>query len=99
MTSEPVFEAVPQVGAMSDYTIYTKPACTQCDQTKAYFDRKGITYTSVDITEVPAALVYIKEELGYPRVPVVVSNLDDQNHWAGMRRDKLVQAHLHRVQA
>lgn len=53
----------------------------------------------MDITEVPAALVYIMEELGYSQVTVVVSNLDEQNQWAGMRRDKLVQAHLHRVQA
>ena len=38
------------------YTIYTKPQCPNCDRTKEYFDSKGITYTPVDITEVPAAL-------------------------------------------
>ena len=74
------------------YTVYTKPACPQCDDTKAYFDRKGITYTAVDITEVPEALRYITEELGYSQAPVVVNNSDDQDHWAGARMDKLVQA-------
>ena len=54
------------------YTVYTKPDCPQCDKTKAYFDSKGITYTAVDITEVPAALEYIVEELGYAQAPVVI---------------------------
>jgi glutaredoxin-like protein NrdH len=75
----------------AEYTIYTKPDC-QCDETKAHFDRKGITYQAVDITEVPAAFAYITEELGYSQAPVVVNNSDDQDHWAGLRRDKLVQA-------
>lgn len=77
---------------MNAYTIYTKPACPQCEDTKAYFDRKGITYTAVDITKVPEALVYITEELGYSQAPVVVNNADDQDHWSGARMDKLVIA-------
>ena len=31
-------------------------------------------------------------ELGYAQAPVVVNNADDQDHWAGLRRDKLVTA-------
>ncbi|MFJ4210682.1 glutaredoxin family protein [Paenarthrobacter sp. NPDC089675] len=76
----------------TDYTVYTKPQCPNCDRTKEYFDSKGITYTVVDITEVPAALEYISTELGYSQAPVVVNNTDDQDHWSGLRRDKLVQA-------
>lgn len=55
------------------YTVYAKPSCPNCDRTKEYFDSKGITYTSVDITEVPASLEYITEELGYSQAPVVVT--------------------------
>ena len=76
----------------TSYTVYTKPSCPNCDRTKEYFDAKGITYTWVDITEVPAALEYITEELGYSQAPVVVNNSDDQDHWSGLRRDKLVTA-------
>ena len=36
-------------------------------------------------------------ELGYSQAPVVVNNSDDQDHWSGLRRDKLVQAHLNRT--
>lgn len=79
------------------YTVYTKPSCPNCDRTKDYFDSKGITYTTVDITEVPAALAYITEELGYSQAPVVVNNSDDQDHWCGLRRDKLVAAAMHYI--
>jgi glutaredoxin-like protein NrdH len=74
------------------YTVYTKPDCPSCDKTKAYFDANGIAYTEVDITRVPAALEYITQELGYTQAPVDVSMTDDEDHWAGLRRDKLVQA-------
>lgn len=77
-----------------DYTVYTKPGCPNCDKTKAYFDRKGITYQSVDITETSTALEYITTELGYSEAPVVVNNSDDQDHWSGIRMDKLTQAAL-----
>ncbi|MFK0042195.1 glutaredoxin family protein [Paenarthrobacter sp. NPDC090517] len=76
----------------TDYTVYTKPGCPNCDRTMEYFDSKGITYTSVDIAEVPAALEYITAELGYSQAPVIVNNSDDQDHWSGLRRDKLVTA-------
>jgi glutaredoxin-like protein NrdH len=79
------------------YTVYTKPDCRNCDKTKEYFDAKGITYTTVDITEVPAALEYITAELGYSQAPVVVNNSDDQDHWSGLRRDKLVAASMNRT--
>ena len=78
--------------SITDYTVYTKPGCPNCDRTMEYFDSKGVTYTSVDITEVPAALEYIIAELGYSQAPVIVNNCDDQDHWSGLRRDKLVQA-------
>ncbi|MDQ0031518.1 glutaredoxin family protein [Arthrobacter bambusae] len=76
------------------YTVYTKPDCHNCEKTKDYFDSRGITYTVVDITEVPAALEYITAELGYSQAPVVVNNADDQDRWSGLRRDKLVTASM-----
>lgn len=78
-----------------DYTVYTKPGCPNCVKTMEYFDRKGITYSAVDITEVPEALTYICEDLGYSEVPVVVS-ADGENHWSGIRMDKLTQAAVRR---
>jgi glutaredoxin-like protein NrdH len=79
------------------YTVYTKPDCANCEKTKDYFDSKGITYTTVDITQVPAALEYVTAELGHSQAPVVVNNSDDQDHWSGLRRDKLVTAAMNHI--
>ncbi|WP_217376199.1 glutaredoxin family protein [Paenarthrobacter ureafaciens] len=82
-----------------EYTVYTKLGCPNCDKTMAYFDRKGITYTAVDITKVPAALEYITEELGCAEAPVVQSTTDEHDFWSGIRMDKLTQAALRRKAA
>ena len=69
--------------------VYSKPSCVQCTMTYRRLDQLGIGYSKVDITENPAALEFITEDLGYSQAPVVVDNEDDQNHWSGFRPDKL----------
>lgn len=66
-------------------TVYTKPACVQCNATYRALDRKGITYRSVDISQDPAALERVRS-LGYLQAPVVVT---EQDHWSGFRPDKI----------
>ena len=66
-------------------TVYSKPNCVQCTGTYRFLDKAGIQYKVVDLTETPAALEYVSEELGYSQAPVVV--VDDHNHWAGFRPD------------
>lgn len=70
-------------------TVYSKPACVQCTATYRALDSKGISYVVVDVTEVPAALEYITDELGYSQAPVVL--VDDETHWSGFRPDKIAQ--------
>lgn len=70
-------------------TVYSKPACVQCNATYRALDGKGISYVVVDVTQVPAALEYIMEELGYSQAPVVVAS--DENHWSGFRPDKIIE--------
>lgn len=72
-------------------TVYTKPACVQCNATYRALDKKGIAYQSVDISQDAEALERLKA-LGYMQAPVVVT---EQDHWSGFRPDKieeLVQA-------
>lgn len=92
-------QVLKMTASLTAYTVYTKPDCSNCEKTKDYFDSKGVTYTAVDITEVQAALEYVTVELGYSQAPVVVNNADDQDHWAGLRRDKLVTAAMTHTQA
>lgn len=66
-------------------TVYTKPACVQCNATYKALDKKGIAYQSVDISLDAEALERLKA-LGYMQAPVVVT---DHDHWSGFRPDKI----------
>ena len=66
-------------------TVYTKPACVQCNATYRALDKKGIEYQSVDVTQDPEALARLKA-MGYMQAPVVVA---DGDHWSGFRPDKI----------
>lgn len=64
-------------------TVYTKPACMQCNATRRALDSRGVPYEVVDLAADPAALDRVKE-LGYLQAPVVVT---DTCHWSGYRPD------------
>jgi glutaredoxin-like protein NrdH len=66
-------------------TVYTKPACVQCNATYKALDKQGIAYDVVDITATPEARDYVMA-LGYLQAPVVVAGND---HWAGFRPDRI----------
>lgn len=66
-------------------TVYSKPACVQCDATYRAMDKNGIDYVIVDISSDPIALDYVKS-LGHMQVPVVVAGAD---HWSGYRPDRI----------
>lgn len=63
-------------------TIYTKPGCFGCRKTTEKFLAANVDFTEVDLTEEPAAMEYITEDLGYSQAPVVV--VDDEFHWSGL---------------
>lgn len=66
-------------------TVYTKPACVQCNATYKALDKAGLDYEIVDITEVPEARDYVMA-LGYLQAPVVVAGGE---HWSGFRPDRI----------
>ena len=66
-------------------TVYTKPACVQCNATYKALDKAGVAYEVVDITENPDAREYVMA-LGYLSAPVVVAGDD---HWSGFRPDRI----------
>lgn len=66
-------------------TLYTKPACVQCDATKRALDKAGLTYVTVDLTQDAAALELV-QQWGYRSAPVVSAGDD---HWSGFRPDKI----------
>ena len=72
---------------MLSITLYSKPGCFGCRKTAAKFTELGVPFQEVDLTESPAALEYVSEELGYSQAPIVV--VDDHFHWSGLRPDRI----------
>lgn len=66
-------------------TIYTLPACVQCDTSKRLMKRLGVEYEEIDMSKDEAALEYVKE-LGYTAAPVIVA---DGVHWSGFRMEMI----------
>ena len=67
-------------------TVYTKPACVACNQTKKTLDKMGLSYNVVDITEDAAAYDKVVS-MGFMSAPVVVT--DEGGSWAGYQPEKL----------
>lgn len=66
-------------------TVYTTPACVQCNATFKALDKHGIAYRTVDITLDAQAREYVMA-MGYLQAPVVVAGSDQ---WAGFRPDRI----------
>ncbi|MGE0221072.1 glutaredoxin-like protein NrdH [Mycolicibacterium sp.] len=66
-------------------TVYTKPACVQCNATYKALDKLGIEYDVVDISLDNEARDYVMA-LGHLQAPVVVAGED---HWSGFRPDRI----------
>jgi glutaredoxin-like protein NrdH len=74
---------------MREVTVYTLPACVQCDSTKRYLKKNFVEYNEVNLAEDPASLEMVRS-LGHTSAPVVIAG--DEN-WSGFRMDKLAQLH------
>jgi glutaredoxin-like protein NrdH len=66
-------------------TVYSKPACVQCNATYRALDKKGIAYETVDMSQDADALERVRA-LGYMQAPVVMTG---DEHWSGFRPDKI----------
>lgn len=66
-------------------TVYTKPACVQCNATYRALDKNGVAYKTVDISQDAEALERVRA-LGYMQAPVVMT---ESEHWSGFRPDKI----------
>jgi glutaredoxin-like protein NrdH len=66
-------------------TVYTKPACVQCDATKRHLAKLNLEFETVDITQDQDALDKILA-LGFKAAPVVIT---DSESWAGYQPDKI----------
>ena len=66
-------------------TVYTKPACVQCDATKRALDKIGLEYNTVDATTDEAVYDMLVEK-GFKAMPVVNAGDD---WWSGFNPEKI----------
>ena len=66
-------------------TVYSKPACVQCNATTRALERKGLDYEVVDVSVDNEAYDHVVG-MGYRQVPVVVAG---EQHWSGFRPDMI----------
>lgn len=70
---------------MEDITVYSKPDCEPCKNTKNLMAKYDIKYNEVDITQDDEARDRVVA-LGYMQSPVVVAG---DTHWSGFRFDRI----------
>ncbi len=66
-------------------TVYTKPACVQCDATKRALTKAELPFDVCDISEDAEAREFLLS-LGYLQAPVVIT---DHDAWSGYRPDRI----------
>lgn len=70
-------------------TVYTKPACPQCNATKLHLDKLGIVYSVEEITDQLRAAAM---ELDIASVPIVCASVDGEERWWGGYRPDSIKA-------
>lgn len=69
-------------------TVFTKNNCPFCDQTKAFLDTLGVSYSTYNIEEDDSNFQKVIN-LGYQQVPVVVTDAGES--WSGHQPAKLMK--------
>lgn len=67
-------------------TVYTKPACVQCNAVFRSLDKMAVEYERIDISTDPDAREYVMA-LGYLQAPVVYAG--PEQHFSGYRPERL----------
>lgn len=66
-------------------TVYTLPACVQCDTTKRFLKTNFIEFQEINLAEDPEAHKKVTE-WGFSQAPVVEAG---DERWSGFRLEKL----------
>lgn len=69
-------------------TVYTRPACVQCNATKRKLTEEGLDWVAVDVSQDEAAAERLRAA-GYMQAPVVFTESGES--WSGYRPDLIAQ--------
>lgn len=69
-------------------TVYTRPACVQCNATKRKLTAEGLDWTAVDLSQDEETADRLREA-GHMQAPVVET--PEGETWSGFRPDLIAQ--------
>lgn len=76
---------------MMKITVWEKPNCVQCMQTKKQFDNRGIIYQVRRLDRSPKAVERFLE-MGLMAAPIIET---DDRRWSGFRLDRIKSLEMH----
>lgn len=65
-------------------TVYTKPACVQCDHTKRYLDKLGVPFDELPMTD---EVIDQAKAAGIMTAPIVL--VEGKAVWGGFKPDEI----------
>lgn len=93
MTAQPMTQTPAQSdAAQPQVTVYSKPACVQCNGTYRWMEKSGVPFDVVDMSKDPDALERMRA-LGHMQAPVVEVRHPDgrKDYFTGFRPDLIGQ--------
>ena len=76
---------------MMTITLWVKPQCVQCEQTKREFDKRGIIYRTKRLDKSPKAVERFIA-MGLTSAPIVET---DDRRWSGFRLNRITSLERH----
>ena len=75
--------------------VYSKYNCKNCKQVKRLLKFSGIDYVEVNVEDDAEAFKYVKEELGFSQLPVIVAEGQEPFQFDHIKVNEFVEGYKH----
>ena len=75
--------------------VYSKYNCKNCKKVKRLLKLSGIDYVEVNVEDDAEAFKYVKEELGFSNLPVIVAQDVEPFEFNSIKVNEFVKSHTH----
>ena len=75
--------------------VYSKYNCKNCKQVKRLLKFSGIDYVEVNVEDDAEAFKYVKEELGFSQLPVIVAEEQEPFQFDHAKINEFVEGYKH----
>lgn len=75
--------------------VYSKYNCKNCKQVKRLLKFSGIDYVEINVEDSAEAFKYVKEELGFSNLPVIVAQDVEPFEFNYIKVNEFIKSHTH----